>query len=75
MELLTNEQQNSYQNKKYTTFVLTNEQQNSYQNKKYTIFVKKNLKINMLQIKGIVKLENIVIIHENIEVLHLVYVN
>ena len=55
--------------------LLTNEQQNSYQNKKYTIFVKKNLKINMLQIKGIVKLENIVIIHENIEVLHLVYVN
>ena len=38
---------------------------------KYVIFVKKNLKINMWKIKNIVKLEIFVIIHRNIEVLHI----
>ena len=41
---------------------------------KSVIFVKKRLKINMLKIKNIVKLEIIVIIQANIEVLHIAYV-
>ena len=41
---------------------------------KSVMFVKKNLKINMLKIKNIVKLETIVIIQENIELLHIAYV-
>ena len=53
---------------------LTSEQQKSYQIAKNVIFVMKNLKINMLQIKNIVKLGTIVIIQENIEVLHIAYV-
>ena len=43
-------------------------------NQKYAIFVKKNLKINMLQIKDIAKLGTVIIIQENIEVLHIVHV-
>ena len=35
--------------------------------------VKKNLKFNMLKIKNIVKLETVVIIQGNIEVLHITY--
>ena len=42
--------------------------------KKSTVFVKKNSKINMLQIKNIIKLGTFVIIQENIEVLHQLYV-
>ena len=38
------------------------------------IFVKKNFKINMVKIKNIVKLETIVIMQVNIDVLHIVYV-
>ena len=41
---------------------------------KSVIFVKKKLKINILQIKNIVKLEIIVIMQENIKVLHIAYV-
>ena len=41
---------------------------------KSVIFVKKNLKVNMWQIKNIVKLEIIVIIQGNIEVLRIAYV-
>ena len=40
----------------------------------FTIFAKKSLKINILKIKNIVKLEIIVIILMNTEVLHIVYV-
>ena len=38
------------------------------------IFVMKRLKINMLKIKNIVKLEIIIIIQVNIEMLHIIYV-
>ena len=41
---------------------------------KSVVFVKKNLKINIRKIKHIVKLEIIVIIQENIELLHIAYV-
>ena len=41
---------------------------------KSVIFVKRNLKVNMWQIKNIVKLEIIVIIQGNIEVLRIAYV-
>ena len=41
---------------------------------KFTIFVKKSLKINTLKLKSIVKLEILVIIEVNTEVLHIVYV-
>ena len=41
---------------------------------KFTKFVKKSLKKNMLKIRNIVKLETIDIIHNNIEVVHIVYV-
>ena len=37
------------------------------------IFVNKNVKINMWKIKNIVKLEIIVVIQENMEVLHISY--
>ena len=39
---------------------------------KFAIFVNKSLKINILKIKNIVKLEIIVIIQVNTEMLHLV---
>ena len=38
------------------------------------IFVKKNLKIDILKIKNTVKFEIILIIQENIEVMHIAYV-
>ena len=41
---------------------------------KTVIFVNKNLKINIWKIKNIIKLEIIVIIQGNIEVLRIVYV-
>ena len=41
---------------------------------KSPMLVEKSLKINMLRIKNIVKLKNIVIIQVNIEVLFIVYV-
>ena len=41
---------------------------------KSALFVKKNLKINIWKIKNIVKLEIIVIIQGNIEVLLIVYI-
>ena len=40
---------------------------------KSVIFVKKKLKINMCKIKNIVKLEIIVIIQGNMEILHIAY--
>ena len=42
--------------------------------KKSVIFVNKNLKINICRTKSIVKLEIIVMIQDNIEVLHIAYV-
>ena len=54
--------------------LLTNEQRNCMKMLKYVIFVKKSLKINMLKIKCIVKLEIIVFVQVNKEVLHMVYV-
>ena len=41
---------------------------------KSAILLKKNLKINICKIKTVVKLEIIVIIQENIEVMCIVYV-
>ena len=41
---------------------------------KPVIFLKKSFKINMLKIKSITKLEDIVVIQVNIELLPLVYV-
>ena len=38
------------------------------------MFVKKNLKIDILKIKNIVGFEIILIIQENIEVIHITYV-
>ena len=54
--------------------LLTKEQQDHMKTQKSVIFVKKNLKINIWQIKDIVKLEIIVIIQGNIEVLCITYV-
>ena len=44
------------------------------QRQKYVKFVEKNLKINIRKIKNFVKLEIIVIMQGNIEVLRIVYV-
>ena len=41
---------------------------------KTAIFVKKSLKINILKIKNVVKLEIIVFMQVNTEVLHIVHV-
>ena len=41
---------------------------------KSVIFVKKKLKTNMCKIKNIIKLEVIVIIQGNIEMLHIAYI-
>ena len=41
---------------------------------KSAMFVKKNLKISMLELKNIVKLGTVIIMQENIDVLHIVYV-
>ena len=40
----------------------------------FVIFANKNLKINMLKIKNIAKIENILIIHGNTEVLKIAHV-
>ena len=42
---------------------------------KFVIPIRQNFKVNMLKIKNIAKLEIIVIIQENIEVLHIAYVS
>ena len=47
---------------------------NHMKKQKSVTFVKKNLKINIFEIKNIVKLEIIVIIQGNIEVLRIAYV-
>ena len=52
--------------------LLTNEGHRKH--KKYVIFQGKNLKKNTLMMKNIVKLEVIVIIHVNKDVLHIAYV-
>ena len=53
----------------------TNEQQESYENAKTCYNCKKNQpKMNNWKIKDIIKLEIIVIVQENIEVLHIAYV-
>ena len=54
--------------------LLTKEQHKSDDNAKVCYICKKNLKINMWKIKTIVKLEIIVIIQGNIELLHIAYV-
>ena len=53
--------------------LLTKEQQESCGNAKYVVFVKKDLKINIWKINNIVKLNIIVIMQENIEVLLIAY--
>ena len=61
--------------KKKKMKLLTNKQKESYEKmQKSAIFVKKNLKINLQKIKNFVKLGTIVIIQENIEVLHIEHV-
>ena len=60
--------------KKKKMKLLTKEQQQSYQMRKSVIFVKKNLNINMWKMKNIVKIEIIVIIQGNIEVLRIAYI-
>ena len=54
--------------------LLVKEQQKSCQNTKICYICKKNLKINMLKIENIVKLEIIVIIKGNVEVLYRAYI-
>ena len=57
--------------------LLTKKQQEAYENmemQKYVKFVKKNVKNNHLKDKNIIKLEIIVIMQGNIEVLHIAYV-
>ena len=54
--------------------LLTNEQQETYENTKICYICKKRLKMNVLKIKNIAKLQIIVIIQVNIEVLHIAYV-
>ena len=51
--------------------LLTNEQQELYEKGKSAIFVEKNVKINMLMVKRFVKLEIIVVMQVNIEVLRI----
>ena len=57
--------------KKKKIKLLTKEQQESNENGKICYICKKNLRINILKIKNIIKLETIVIIQGNIEVLRL----
>ena len=52
---------------------LIKEQHQSYKNGKVCYICKEKLKINMCKIKNIVKLEIIVIIQGNIEILHIAY--
>ena len=57
--------------------LLTKKQQEAYENmemQKYVKFVKKNVKNKHLKDKNIIKLEIIVIMQGNIEVLHIAYV-
>ena len=54
--------------------LLTNEQQTHVKIQRSVIFGKKILKINMQKIENIAKLEIIVIIQGNKEVLHIAYV-
>ena len=57
--------------------LLTKKQQEAYENmemQKYVKFVKKNVKNKYLKGKNIIKLEIIVIMQGNIEVLHIAYV-
>ena len=54
--------------------LLTNEKKKFYKSGKPVIFVKNSLKINISQIKSIIKLEIIVIKWVNTEVLDIVYV-
>ena len=54
--------------------LLTNEKKKFYKSGKSVIFVKNSLKINISQIKSIIKLEIIVIKWVNTEVLDIVYV-
>ena len=51
-----------------------NKQKKSYQSNKIRMFVKKYLKVNMLKMKVIVKLGNIVIVQGNKEVIHIAYI-
>ena len=51
-----------------------NEQRNYIKMQESVLFVKKSLKINMLKQSNIEKLEIVVIIQVNIEVLHISYV-
>ena len=60
--------------KKIMKLLTDKQQEPSYPMQKYVIFVKTNLKMNMVNIKIIVKLRIIVIIKRNIEVLHIAYV-
>ena len=60
--------------KKKKMKLLSKEQQESYENAKSLLFVKKVLKISICKIKNFVKLEIIVIIEGNIEVLRIAYV-
>ena len=62
----------NFKNKKIKLF--TKEQQESYENAKICYICKKKLKIYISKIKNIVKLEVIVIIHGNIELLCIAYV-
>ena len=54
--------------------LLTKEQQKSYENAKISYICKKKLKINMQKVKNILKLETIIIIQQNLEVLRITYV-
>ena len=53
---------------------LTKKLQKSYENAKICYICKKNVKINMLKIKNVIKLDTIIIIQGNIEVLRMSYV-
>ena len=57
--------------KKKKMHLLTKEQEESYEN--FATFVEKSLKINMLKVKTITKLEIVIIIQVNIEVMHIAY--
>ena len=58
---------------KITDFKQTNKQQVSFENAKICYIFLKRLKIKMQSIKYILKLEIIVIIQVNIEVMHIAY--
>ena len=60
--------------KKKKVKLLTKEQQESYENPKICYIFKEKLENKYLKDKNIVKLEIVVIIQENIQVLHIAYV-